>query len=81
MGGRARPSPIRPQRLAQGHLEVALWSSGALGRILARVLNSESRERANTGTGVSLWSIFRGLGRGCSARAEFGSPLDLKSSE
>ena len=61
MGGRARPSPIRPQRLAQGHLEVALWSSGALGRILARVLNSESRERANRGAGFRVVQAGRGL--------------------
>ena len=33
VGGRARPPSNRPQRLIEGHLKLALWSSGALGRI------------------------------------------------
>ena len=33
MGGRARPPSIRPQRLIERCLKLALWRSGALGQI------------------------------------------------
>ena len=82
MGRRARPPSIRPRRLAQGLLEVALWSSGALCRIGGPRSPAFEIREPKTGKqryGGFVMECFQSPGPWLKRACRIGSPLDLSS--